>query len=208
MRVWWTSAGIVIVAALSTALVHTQRATSTGRAAGAFLQSGASFTDFGRPLFMPLWTVLVPLVAACEELGTQGGSLARLLTTQVQCAIALGRAGGGPREQPLGGGRDDLAPRGADLRPRRTSGRASGPARPLTPAGSPSTGGASGRVEAFVRAERAPRDGRPGPASRDRGRYAVVRRSGASARRWHGSDARSDRTARIIGSEASSPRGQ
>ena len=44
--------------------------------------------------------------------------------------------------------------------------------------------GVAGRVEAFVRAERAPRDGRPGPASRDRGRYAVVRRSGASARRW------------------------
>lgn len=46
---------------------------------------------------------LVPLVAACEELGTQGGSLARLMATQVQCAIALGRAGGGPIDEVISG---------------------------------------------------------------------------------------------------------
>ncbi|GDY01488.1 isovaleryl-CoA dehydrogenase [Planctomycetota bacterium] len=48
---------------------------------------------------------LVPLVAGCEEIGGQSGSLARLLTAQVQCGIALARAGSGPLEDVLTGGK-------------------------------------------------------------------------------------------------------
>lgn len=46
---------------------------------------------------------LVPLVAACEEIGATSGSLACLLATQVQCALALAHAGGGPVEAVLAG---------------------------------------------------------------------------------------------------------
>jgi alkylation response protein AidB-like acyl-CoA dehydrogenase len=48
---------------------------------------------------------LLPLVAACEEIGAVSASLARLLATQVQCATALARAGGGPLGDVLGGGK-------------------------------------------------------------------------------------------------------
>ncbi|MGE3172305.1 MAG: acyl-CoA dehydrogenase family protein [Planctomycetota bacterium] len=46
---------------------------------------------------------LVPMAAACEELGAHSGSLARLLTAQVQCAAALAAAGGGPLDEVLAG---------------------------------------------------------------------------------------------------------
>lgn len=46
---------------------------------------------------------LLPLALACEEIGTVSGSLARLLAAQVQCAVVLARAGGGPLEAVLSG---------------------------------------------------------------------------------------------------------
>lgn len=47
---------------------------------------------------------LVPLAAACEEIGAHSGSLARLLGTQVQCALALAHASEpGPLDALLGG---------------------------------------------------------------------------------------------------------
>ena len=46
---------------------------------------------------------LVPLVASCEEIGAHSGSLARLLTSQVQAGLALAAAGGGPLDEVLGG---------------------------------------------------------------------------------------------------------
>ncbi len=47
---------------------------------------------------------LVPLAAACEEISTHSGSLARLLATQVQCAMALAHATEvGPLEELIAG---------------------------------------------------------------------------------------------------------
>jgi alkylation response protein AidB-like acyl-CoA dehydrogenase len=46
---------------------------------------------------------LLPLVAVCEEIGAVSGSLARLLTTQVQCALALAAAGQGPLDAVVNG---------------------------------------------------------------------------------------------------------
>ncbi len=48
---------------------------------------------------------MVPLVASCEEVGSQSGSLARLLGTQVQDGVALAEVGGGPLDEVLAGAR-------------------------------------------------------------------------------------------------------
>lgn len=46
---------------------------------------------------------VLPLAASCEEIGATSGSLARLLATQVQSALALAVAGNGPLDEVVGG---------------------------------------------------------------------------------------------------------
>ena len=50
---------------------------------------------------------LVPFAAACEEIAAHSGSLARLLTVQVQCALALAHGNQSDARDAIIGGRQD-----------------------------------------------------------------------------------------------------